>query len=858
MPSNTTLNPGAAGDIIATKERTHDGDATKVQVVSLAGVAGTEGSYTFADINGDATNGLDVDVTRLPALPAGTNNIGDVDVLTLPALPAGTNNIGDVDIASIAAGDNNIGNVDVLTVPADPFGANADAASATGSISAKLRFIAATGIPITSIAAGDNNIGNVDVLSLPALAAGANNIGDVDVLTLPALPAGTNNIGDVDVLTLPNVTLAAGTNTNEVVGDVAHDAAAAGNPLLVGGYASAAAPADVSADGDAVRAWRLRNGASATVVTAGGALIGGDATNGLDVDVTRLPALAAGTNNIGDVDVLTLPALPAGNNNIGDVDIATIAAGDNNIGNVDVLSVIPGTAATSLGKAEDAAHTSGDVGVMSLAVRRDADTTLVATDGDYAPLQVNAAGSLKVAITAGAGSGGTSLADGATFTRDTTSITPVGAVVETAAPTLTNGDAAGLSMTTGGALRVSVASGGIAGVLEDAASAGGEEGVMVLAVRRDSASSGVSADGDFAALSVTSDGSLRVSGGGGGTQFAEDVAHTTGDVGTVALAVRRDTAAVGSGTDGDYSTLNVNASGRLYASATIDAALPAGTNNIGDVDVLTLPALAAGTNNIGDVDVLTLPALPAGSNNIGDVDVLSLIPGTGATALGKATDTAAGATDTGVASLLVRDDALTTLTPVDGDYAPARVDSVGAQWVRSSAELADDAAFTPATSRVLPVGLFADETATDSVDEGDIGAARMTLDRKAILTPYAHAAAGGATPYQNLDVDETEDEVKGTAGKIFTIHVMNMAATVRYLKVYNATAATVVVGTTTPVFTFPIPTLANTNGAGFTAHFGDIGAQFSTAITIAATTGLAVADTGAPGANEVVVNLTFL
>jgi hypothetical protein len=35
------------------------------------------------------------------------------------------------------------------TVTADPFGANADAASATGSISAKLRFIASTGIPIT-------------------------------------------------------------------------------------------------------------------------------------------------------------------------------------------------------------------------------------------------------------------------------------------------------------------------------------------------------------------------------------------------------------------------------------------------------------------------------------------------------------------------------------------------------------------------------------------------------------------------------------------------------------------------------------------------------------------------------------
>ena len=52
---------------------------------------------------------------------------------------------------AIPAGTNNIGDVDVLSVPADPFGANADAASATGSISAKLRFIAATGIPVTSV-----------------------------------------------------------------------------------------------------------------------------------------------------------------------------------------------------------------------------------------------------------------------------------------------------------------------------------------------------------------------------------------------------------------------------------------------------------------------------------------------------------------------------------------------------------------------------------------------------------------------------------------------------------------------------------------------------------------------------------
>ena len=165
------------------------------------------------------------------AIPAGTNNIGDVDVLTLPALPAGTNNIGDVDVLTLPAlpaGTNNIGDVDVLTVPADPFGANADAASATGSISAKLRFLAATGIAgMTALPAGTNNIGDVDVLTLPALPAGTNNIGDVDVLTLPALPAGTNNIGDVDVLTLP--ALPAGTNN---IGDVDILSIAAGANLI--------------------------------------------------------------------------------------------------------------------------------------------------------------------------------------------------------------------------------------------------------------------------------------------------------------------------------------------------------------------------------------------------------------------------------------------------------------------------------------------------------------------------------------------------------------------------------------------------------------------------------------------------
>lgn len=45
----------------------------------------------------------------------------------------------------------------------------------------------------------------------------------------------------------------------------------------------------------------------------------------------------------------------------------------------------------------------------------------------------------------------------------------------------------------------------------------------------------------------------------------------------------------------------------------IGAALPAGTNNIGDVDIAT--ALPAGDNNIGNVDLAS--AIPAGTNTIG-------------------------------------------------------------------------------------------------------------------------------------------------------------------------------------------------------------------------------------------------
>ena len=60
------------------------------------------------------------------------------------------------------------------------------------------------------------------------------------------------------------------------------------------------------------------------------------------------------------------------------------------------VDIVPGTAATNLGKAEDAAHASGDTGVAMLAVRQDTRAVSGGTTGDYSVLGLNAQGDLYV------------------------------------------------------------------------------------------------------------------------------------------------------------------------------------------------------------------------------------------------------------------------------------------------------------------------------------------------------------------------------------------------------------------------------------------------------------------------------
>lgn len=131
---------------------------------------------------------------------------------------------------------------------------------------------------------------------------------------------------------------------------------------------------------------------STKIDTLAGAVTGTE----MQVDVLTMPSVAvtnAGLTELAgaidtEVQVDIVGALPAGSNGIGKL----TANSGVDIGDVDVTTIIPGTGATNLGKAEDAAHTSGDVGVMDLGVRNDTMADFTGADNDYTPKSVTQKG----------------------------------------------------------------------------------------------------------------------------------------------------------------------------------------------------------------------------------------------------------------------------------------------------------------------------------------------------------------------------------------------------------------------------------------------------------------------------------
>jgi hypothetical protein len=416
-------------------------------------------------------------------------------------------------------------------------------------------------------------------------------------LTALAGAIGGNEV-QVDVLTMPTVTINSPAVTNAGTFAVQVDGAALTSLQLID---------DVVYTDD--------TSTHATGTSKGALFMAAATPTDSAVNANDIGALAMTTDR--KLHVSVQDAIPAGNNNIGDVDIASIAAGNNNIGDVDVASIVPGVGATNLGKAEDAAHTSGDVGVMMLAVRQDSQTGLAA-DGDYLPPTIDSSGGMRVSIVAGAGSGGTAAADDADFTAGTTQGTPGMGVYESTPTSVTDGDLGTFGITPKRSLKVTlydatgaeVSVGGGTQYDEDTASADAQKLTMAGVTRADTAATQVNTDGDRSTLIVDASGRLHVNVGNSVTVATHAVTNAAG-----AFVVQENGAALTAlqliddivYTDDTSTHATGTSKGALFMAAAVPTDTAVSANDIGAVAMTTDRKL----------HVAVMDALPAGSAAIG-------------------------------------------------------------------------------------------------------------------------------------------------------------------------------------------------------------------------------------------------
>jgi hypothetical protein len=338
--------------------------------------------------------------------------------------------------------------------------------------------------------------------------------------------------------------------------------------------------------------------------------------------------------------------------------------------------------------AEDSPHTSGDTMISVIGVRNDTNAVMSSTDGDYTPLTTDNTGRLRVDATI---SEQATVADGGALPA----VVKVIAGYDGAAVQVVHTDATG-------DIQVDLASSIPAGTNNI-----GDVDVLTEPATSADASAGLPAvskviagyDGtNIRTIHTDATGDIQV-------DIASSIPAGANNIGDVDVLTEPATVANGgalpavvkvmAGYDGaNVQVVHTDASGDVQVD--LASALPAGTNNIGDVDVLTEPATAADggalpattkvisgydganvqvihTDATGDIQVDLASSIPAGTNNIGDVDVLSL-PGA---LTGYAEDSAHVSGDIGVLGLAVRNDAGSVLAGTTGDYIPLSTDSSG-------------------------------------------------------------------------------------------------------------------------------------------------------------------------------------
>lgn len=182
----------------------------------------------------------------------------------------------------------------------------------------------------------------------------------------------------------------------------------------------------------------------------------------------------------------------------------------------------------------------------------------VTSGGTQQSIEVNASGHVNIA------DGGGSITVDGTVAFSNTSIA------------VTQATAANLNMTEASAAAILAkltAAAASMVKLEDAVSASGDAGSMILAKRLDTASTQTSTDGDYTTPVANSNGALRVSinrtfqvTDANDLLKAEDSAHVTGDAGVFILAVANEAQSTAFGADGDYTPISVDRKGNVYVT----------------------------------------------------------------------------------------------------------------------------------------------------------------------------------------------------------------------------------------------------------------------------------------------------
>lgn len=356
---------------------------------------------TNAPAPGDATYGLDVDVTR-SALPAGASteatlsalngkvtacNTGAVTVSS-SALPTGAataanQTTGITHLSSIA---NNTSNI---------FGA---ADSTDINVSSILTSIA--DFPST-VSIFDNTLATYNIC-----VAGVRRDADSSPVSADdrSHPLVFNDKGRLKVSTAPAPLPATTGNITAAAQSVTMDVTRCSNVMFfcVGAFTGSNCAFEGSLDGSnwfSVQA--VRSNAN-TVETTTGALSAAPAyaweasVNGLFRFRVRATAFTSGTQGWTLYPgIYATEPIPAVQTAAMTISSGTVTA---NLGT-------GGTGATSLGKAEDAVAASGDTGVAVFAVRRDAPATNVSGAGDYAEIAVSAQGAVWGSLTPSVGGG---------------------------------------------------------------------------------------------------------------------------------------------------------------------------------------------------------------------------------------------------------------------------------------------------------------------------------------------------------------------------------------------------------------------------------------------------------------------